>query len=74
MALVGGIPTALLAYGSMDEIEQGVREYCVELAPGGGYVLGSSAGIIEGVPPENLVAMTQAAHRYGCYRSLGMGT
>ena len=74
MALVGGIPTALLAYGSMDEIEQRVREYCVELAPGGGYVLGSSAGIIEGVPPENLVAMTQAARRYGSYGSLGMGT
>jgi LacI family transcriptional regulator len=72
MALMGGIPTALLAYGSMDEIEQRVREYCVELAPGGGYVLGSSAGIIAGVPPENVVAMTQAAHSYGGYRSLGV--
>jgi uroporphyrinogen decarboxylase len=71
MALVGNIPTALLAHGSREEIEEKVREYCVNLASSGGYVLGSSNGIVEGIPPENLIAMTQAVHKYGRYRSLG---
>ena len=71
IALMGSFPTALLVSGSKEEIERKVRQYCVRLAPGGGYVLGSSNGIIAGVPPENLIAMTQAVHQYGRYGSLG---
>jgi LacI family transcriptional regulator len=73
LALVGNIPTALLAHGSSEEIEEKVREHCIKLAPGGGYVLGSSAGIVEGIPPHNFVTMTQAVHKYGRYGSLGNG-
>jgi uroporphyrinogen decarboxylase len=72
MALIGNIPTVLLAYGKKEEIEEKVREYCMELAPGGGYVLGSSTSIMEGIPPENFVAMTKAVHKYGRYGSLGI--
>jgi len=71
MALMGNIPGALLAYGSQEAIEEKVREYCVKLAPGGGYVLSSSAKTMEGIPPQNVVTMTQAAHKYGRYGSLG---
>jgi uroporphyrinogen decarboxylase len=71
MALIGNIHTPLLAYGSKDEIEEKVREYCIGLAPGGGYVLGSSTSIMDGIPPENFVTMIQAVHKYGCYGSLG---
>lgn len=67
IALMGTVPTALLVSGREGEIEATVREYCARLAPGGGYVLGSSHGIVEGVLPENLVAMTQAVHKYGRY-------
>jgi uroporphyrinogen-III decarboxylase len=71
MAFVGNIPTTLLAYGSREEIEERVREYCARLAQGGGYVLSSSTSIMEGIPPENFVAMIQAAHKYGRFGSLG---
>ena len=71
IALMGNIPTALLANGSREEIEEKVQEYCVNLASSGGYVLGSSNGIVESIPPENFVAMTQAVHKYGRYGSLG---
>jgi len=74
MALVGNIPTALLAYGTKEEIEERVKEYCLNAAPGGGYVLGSSTSIMEGIPPENFVTMTQAVHKYGRYGSLGQET
>jgi len=71
MALIGNIPTPLLAYGSVGEVDEMVREYCAKLAPGGGYTLGSSTSIMDGVRPENFVAMIEAVHKYGRYGSLG---
>ncbi len=71
VALIGNIHTPLLAYGTQEEIEETVREHCVKLAPGGGYVLGSSTSIMDGIPPENFVAMTEAVHKYGQYGALG---
>jgi uroporphyrinogen decarboxylase len=71
MAMIGNLPTPLLAYGSPAEIRDQVREYCRRLAPGGGYVLGSSTSIMDGIPPENFVAMVAAVHKYGRYGSLG---
>lgn len=71
LALFGNIPTALLLYGHQVDIEARVREYCKKLASGGGFVLGSSASIMPGIPPENFVAMTRAVHKYGRYGALG---
>ncbi|MCL5987258.1 MAG: hypothetical protein M1371_11960 [Actinobacteria bacterium] len=70
MALFGNIPTVLLAYGTKEEIENTVREYYGRLGPGGGWVLGSSTSIMEGIPPENFVAMTKAVHKYGVFDKL----
>jgi LacI family transcriptional regulator len=71
VALMGNVPIALLARGNGAGIEKKVREYCETLAPGGGYVLGSSGRISEEIPPENFVAMTRAVHKYGRYGALG---
>ena len=71
LAFIGNMPTMLLAYGAKEEIEEQVRMYCQRLAPGGGWVLGSSTSIIEGIPPESFVTMIQAVHRYGRYGALG---
>ncbi len=71
MALIGNIPTVLLAYGQTEEIEERVKQYCATVAPGGGYVLGSSTSIMDGIPPENFVTMVEAVHKYGRYGSLG---
>jgi len=71
MALIGNVHTQLLAFGAKDEIEAKVKEYCEKLGPGGGWVCGSSTSIMDGIPPENFVAMIQAVHKYGRYGSLG---
>ena len=71
MALIGNVHTPLLAYGTPEAIEEQVKEYCMKLGPGGGWVLGSSTSIMAGVKPENFVAMIEAAHKYGRYGSLG---
>ena len=38
-----------------------------ELSPNGGYVLGSVHNIQPEVPPENIIAMFEAAREYGYY-------
>jgi len=60
LALVGGISSALLVRGTRQEVENAVRAACRTLASGGGYVLGSSRGIAQEVPPQNLMALVQA--------------
>jgi uroporphyrinogen-III decarboxylase len=74
MALVGNVPTPLLAFGTKEEVEEKVREYCLTVAPGGGYILGSSTSIMEGINPENFEAMVRAVHKYGRYGSLGQAS
>jgi uroporphyrinogen-III decarboxylase len=71
LALVGNVSTRLLANGSRAQIEDRVKSLCTTLAPGGGYVLSSSAGITPEIAPASFVAMVQATHRYGRYKSLG---
>ena len=73
MALIGNVHTPLLAFGTKDEVEAKVKEYCEKLGPGGGWVCGSSTSIMDGIPPENFVAMIRAVHRYGRYGALGVG-
>ena len=67
ICLMGNIHTPLLAYGSKTQIEQDVKTHIERLAPGGGYVLGSSTSIMDGIPPENFLTMIEACHKYGAY-------
>ncbi|GAH25637.1 unnamed protein product [marine sediment metagenome] len=66
-ALFGNIETVLLAKGTKVEIEEDVKKHCDELKEGGGYILGSSSSIFDGIPPENFVTMVKAVHEYGRY-------
>lgn len=70
MVLFGNIPTVLLAYGSKEEIENIVKDYCERLGPCGGWVLGSSTSIMDRIPPENFVTMTKAVHKFGIFERL----
>lgn len=56
-----------LTLGSAQEVEAEVRERIRDLAPGGGYCLGSSNSIPEYVPLPNYNAMREAAFKYGRY-------
>jgi len=73
MALVGNIPTPLLAHGTSEQIEQTVKDYCERLGPGGGWVLGSSTSIMDGIPPENFLTMTESVHKYGSRAAIHRG-
>lgn len=68
IAFCGGIDThRVLPYGTPDEVRAEVQQRIHDLAPGGGYLLAAVHAIQPDVPPENVVAMFDAALDYGRY-------
>lgn len=65
LAFMGGISDSLLTKGDADSIDAAVRELCAQIGHNGGFVVGSSNGITEAIPPHNFVALTAAVQRYG---------
>ena len=68
LAFWGAIDTyQVLPFGTPDEVREEVRRRIADLGPGGGYVICSVHNIQPEVPPENVVAMFDAAHELGRY-------
>lgn len=68
MSFWGGIDTqSVLPFGTVDEVRQEVRRRIEDLAPGGGFVLAAVHNLRPEVPPENVVAMLEAACEFGKY-------
>lgn len=64
----GGIDTQhVLPYGDIEEVREEVRRRVVDLAVGGGYILGPVHNVQPDVPPENLCAMYDEAKVVGNY-------
>jgi uroporphyrinogen decarboxylase len=64
----GGIDTQhVLGFGTPEDVRKDVRKNVAALKPGGGYVFNSVHNIQAGVPPENIVAMFDAAYEHGLY-------
>ncbi len=57
----------VLPFGTRQAVEEEVRRCVRDYAPGGGYILAPSHAVQADTPPANVVAMCQAAHRYGQY-------
>jgi len=57
----------LLPFGTPAQIREGVRKVINILASGGGYILAPSHNIEPETPPENIVAMYEAAKEFGTY-------
>jgi uroporphyrinogen decarboxylase len=56
-----------LVSGTVEEVEEEVKQTIEIAAPKGGYILCSSNTIHPGVKPENYIAMVKALHKYGVY-------
>jgi uroporphyrinogen decarboxylase len=62
----GGIDTQhILPYGTPAEVRRETLRRIDDLADGGGYIVASVHDIQEDVPPENILAMADAAHEAG---------
>ena len=68
LCLMGNIDLGYtLTRGSPAEVEAEVRQRIRDIAPGGGYCVGSSNTVTEYVPVQNYRAMIEAALRWGSY-------
>ena len=62
----GGCDTQrILGQASPDEIRQHVKERMDIFSPGGGYIFNQVHNIQANVPPENIIAMLDAAYEFG---------
>jgi uroporphyrinogen decarboxylase len=57
----------ILPFASPEAVREEVRKNLEILKPGGGYVFNNVHNLQAGVPPENIVAMYEAAYEYGFY-------
>jgi uroporphyrinogen decarboxylase len=68
LAFHGCISTAgVLAYGTPDEVASNIRETLEIMKPGGGYILAPTHSVQDNTPVENVIAMLEAARKYGVY-------
>jgi uroporphyrinogen decarboxylase len=68
LALFGNIDLGYtLTRGTPDEVRAEVRRRIRDLAPGGGYAVGSSNSVTHYVPLANFNAMREATFDYGAY-------
>ncbi len=64
----GGIDAQhILPFASPAEVREHVRANMAIFKPGGGYVFNNVHNIQRGVPPENVVALFDAAYEFGFY-------
>jgi uroporphyrinogen decarboxylase len=63
----GGCDPVIMGTGTPQEVVEDVKRRIHDLAPGGGFVFGSVHNIQANVPPENIVAMFEAAREFGGY-------
>ena len=64
----GGIDAQhVLPFASPADVREGVRRNLEAFKPGGGYVFNNVHNIQAGVPPENILALFDAAYEYGRY-------
>jgi uroporphyrinogen decarboxylase len=62
----GGCDTHQVLYrGTPDQIREHVRQQISILAPGGGFVFQQVHNVLADVPPQNVIAMLDAAHEFG---------
>ncbi len=59
--------TEILPNATTDDVQNEVRRVIHDLAPGGGFVLSSVHNLQPDIPPENILAMFEAAALYGKY-------
>jgi uroporphyrinogen decarboxylase len=68
ITVIGNVDCSfVLTRGTVEEVEEAVKETIAKASPGGGHILASSNSIHPAVKPENYKAMVEAARKFGRY-------
>ena len=58
---------SVLTYGTCEEVREDTKKHIEKLCFDGGYIVSSSHSIVSSIPPENYLAMIDAAIEFGAY-------
>ena len=67
MCIAGGMPVSMLAGASVEQVRAHTRKTCEVVGKGGGFIMTTSAGELEGCKPELVQAWVDATKEYGAY-------
>ena len=67
MAITGNVPSALLVYGSVTEVEDYCKQLIKDCGQGGGFILGVECETPWDSKPENVKAMVKSVEKFGQY-------
>jgi hypothetical protein len=67
MCIMGGMPVSLLAGGTVQEIRTHTKRLCEVVGKGGGFIMTTSTGELEGCKPELVKAWIDATKEFGTY-------
>jgi uroporphyrinogen-III decarboxylase len=67
MCIVGGMKVSLLAGGTVEGVRDLTKRHCQVVGKGGGYIMTSNAGELEGCNPELIKTWVDATREFGTY-------
>jgi hypothetical protein len=67
MCIVGGMRNSLLQAGSPEEVRQFTIELCRKVGKGGGFIMSTTVGEMEGCKPELVKVWVDTTKEYGVY-------
>ncbi len=67
LGLLGNVDLNLLGLGSPQQVDREVQGLIRDVGPGGGYVVTSGNSLAGYLQPANVLALSEAVHRYGQY-------
>lgn len=67
MCIIGGMPNSLLQTGTVEEVREYTRRLCEVVGRGGGFIMCTQIGEMEGCKPELVRAWVDATREFGVY-------
>lgn len=67
MCIMGGMSCSMLQLGTVDQVRERTKFLCQTVGKGGGYIMTSSIGDLEGCKPNLIKAWVEAAREFGTY-------
>lgn len=67
MPIMGGMPNSLLQGGTVEQVRSYTKELCERVGRGGGFIMTTYVGELEGSNPELVAAWVDATREFGQY-------
>lgn len=67
MCILGGMRNSLLQAGTVEQVREHTQRVCEEVGKGGGFIMTTGIGEMEGCRPDLVKAWVDATHEFGVY-------